>query len=131
MTPLGPEGADPEKVLLEAHVEHLEASAARAVAVEAQEAAENSVLVVLARLEQMEVNRIEMAADLRSDIAEIRDDAKEIKDQVKATNGRVTKLELWRHGLEAVQAAHSWIKPAIIAFISGAGLSVLGYFLTH
>ena len=109
-----------EEILLNARRERIEASAARAVAVEAQETAEHSTLVVLARLEA-----------IREDIAEVRDDAREIKEQVKATNGRVTKLERWRYGLEMVHAAHSWIKPAVVAFVSGAGLAVLGYFLSQ
>ena len=110
----------PEEILLSARKERIEAAAARGAALEAQETAEHSTLVVLARLES-----------IREDIAEVRADAKEIKEQVKATNGRVTKLELWRYGLEMVHAAHSWIRPAIVAFVSGAGLAVLGYFLSH
>jgi hypothetical protein len=68
---------------------------------------------------------------LREDVGEIKADLRIVKDEVKVTNGRVTRLEMWRHGLEAVIAARSWIKPAAIAFVSGAGLSVLAFFLNQ
>jgi hypothetical protein len=68
---------------------------------------------------------------LRGDIGEIKADLKDVKAEVRVTNGRVTRLEMWRHGLEAVVAARSWVKPAAIAFVSGAGLSVLAFFLNQ
>lgn len=51
-----------------------------------------------------------------------------LKEQ-KITNGRVSKLEAWRYGIEVVAAARSWVKPALVAFVSGAALTVLGWVL--
>ena len=66
---------------------------------------------------------------LRDDVGAVRDDVREVKAEAKKTNGRLRTLELWRHGLEAAAKANSWVRPAAIAFVTGAGLTVLGFFL--
>ena len=66
---------------------------------------------------------------VRDDIAEVKADVCEIKRQATLTNGRLRSVELWRHGLEAVVRAHIWVKPAVVAFMSGAGIAVLSWAL--
>jgi hypothetical protein len=67
---------------------------------------------------------------VKEDVCEMKSDLKEVKTEVKATNGRVTRLEMWRHGLEVLAAARSWVKPALIGGATGAFLTVLGYLLS-
>jgi hypothetical protein len=45
-------------------------------------------------------------------------------------NGRLRKVELWRAGMEAVDRAHSWIRPAVISFVSGAAVTAIGWILS-
>ena len=66
---------------------------------------------------------------VREDVAEVKSDLDEVRAEVKATNGRLRRLEFWRHGLEAVQKAHSWVRPAAIAFATGAALVAIGFLL--
>ena len=54
-----------------------------------------------------------------------------LTEQVVATNGRLRTLELWRHGLEAVARANSWLRPAVIAFVMGGALATLSWILAH
>lgn len=65
-------------------------------------------------------------ADDRRLLEEIRGDIKEIKTEVKATNGRVTKLEMWRYGMEQVKATRSWRFPALVGLVTGLTVTVLG-----
>lgn len=83
------------------------------------------VALVLERLSAMQDDISEVKIGQR----EMKSELREVRDEVRATNGRLRKVELWRHGLEAVQTAHAWIKPALISFISGAGLALLGFLL--
>ena len=68
--------------------------------------------------------------ELKSDVSDLKSDLADVKVEAKKTNGRLSKLELWRAGLEAVVRAHSWIRPAVVAFITGAGVACLTWFLT-
>jgi hypothetical protein len=64
--------------------------------------------------------------DLRSDIADVKTEVVEVKAEARKTNGRLRHLELWRAGLEAVNRAHSWVRPAAVAFVSGVAVAVVG-----
>lgn len=66
---------------------------------------------------------------VRDDIADVKADVCEVKRQATLTNGRLRSIELWRHGLEAVVRAHAWVKPAVISFLSGAGIAILAWVL--
>ena len=68
--------------------------------------------------------------ELKSDLCEVKSDLADVKVEATKTNGRLRKIELWRAGLEAVVRAHSWIRPAIVAFIIGAAVACLTWFLT-
>lgn len=68
---------------------------------------------------------------IREDLAEVKDDQKVIKEQVAKTNGRVTALEVWRAGKDAVTAARGWVIPAVVSFLSGAGLVVVAFLLNR
>lgn len=59
-------------------------------------------------------------------LEEIHEDLKEIKAEVKTTNGRVTKLEMWRYGLEQVKATRSWRFPAAVGLVTGTTLAIIG-----
>jgi hypothetical protein len=87
---------------------------------------ENRELVKMELDEHRSVVRSEMDARF-SVITEKQD---EQLAEAKKTNGRVTRLEMWRYGLEAVAAARSWVKPALIGVATGAFLTVLGYLLS-
>lgn len=63
-------------------------------------------------------------------ISELHADVQELKELARQTNGRLRRIEIWRAGLEAVERAHSWIRPAVVAFASGAALSALGWVLS-
>lgn len=63
---------------------------------------------------------------IREDVAEIKDDAKEVKRQVTIQNGRIRKLELWRHGMDAVAQSRGWRWPAVVGFATGAGVVIIG-----
>jgi hypothetical protein len=69
--------------------------------------------------------------EVKVDVGEIKSDLKDVKTEVKATNGRVTRLEMWRHGLEVLAAARSWVKPALIGLATGAVLTVVTYALSR
>ena len=54
----------------------------------------------------------------------------EVVEQLQhATNGRLRKVELWRHGLEAVAQKHGWRWPAVIsiaaAVVSGTVVALV------
>jgi alkylation response protein AidB-like acyl-CoA dehydrogenase len=68
---------------------------------------------------------------LAEDVCEVKADLKDVKVEVRVTNGRVTKLEMWRHGLEVLAAARSWVKPALIGLATGAVLTVVTYALSR
>jgi hypothetical protein len=63
-------------------------------------------------------------------LEELRADVQEVRDLARETNGRVRKLEIWRAGLDAVEKAHAWIRPALVAFVTGAALSAIGWALS-
>lgn len=69
--------------------------------------------------------------EVRGGIARIEAKVDSVEAEAKKTNGRLRRLEMWRHGLEAVERAQAWVKPAAIAFATGAGLAVLGAFLSR
>jgi hypothetical protein len=71
-----------------------------------------STEVILARLE-----------DFRADMKE---DLTRIESKVDKTNGRVTALELWRHGLAVIAEHGSWRRPAIIGLIAGCLAAATG-----
>jgi len=64
-------------------------------------------------------------ADVRDDLADLKADVCEVKRQAILTNGRLRGVELWRAGVDAVVRAHTWIRPAVVAFMSGAGIAIL------
>jgi dihydroxyacetone kinase len=63
-------------------------------------------------------------------LAEIKEDVAEIKHEVKRTNGRVTALELWRHGLAAIAESRSWVKPWVLGVASGVIVAAVTVGLT-
>jgi alkylation response protein AidB-like acyl-CoA dehydrogenase len=76
----------------------------------------------------------DLAAEVREvkqDVGEMKLDLKDVRVEVKATNGRVTRLEIWRHGLEVLAAARSWIKPALIGLATGTFLTIVTYALSR
>ena len=70
-------------------------------------------------------------AGVRDDLTEVKGELVEVKSEARATNGRLRKLELWRYGLEAVDRAQSWIRPAAVAFLSGGALTVLAFLINQ
>jgi hypothetical protein len=68
---------------------------------------------------------------VKTDVCEIKADLKDVKVEVKVTNGRVTRLEMWRHGLEVLAAARSWVKPAAIGVASGVVVTVVSVLLSR
>jgi hypothetical protein len=69
--------------------------------------------------------------EVKTDVGEIKTDLKDVKAEVKVTNGRVTRLEMWRHGLEVLAAARSWVKPAAIGVASGVVVTVVSVLLSR
>lgn len=59
-------------------------------------------------------------------LEDIHDDLKEIKAEVRLTNGRVTKLEMWRYGLDQIKETRSWRFPALVGLATGLTVTVLG-----
>lgn len=74
---------------------------------------------ILRRIEDLRI-------DLKEDLSEVKDDMREVKAEVKKTNGRVTALEMWRHGLEQIKATRSWRFPALVGLITGLTVTVVG-----
>jgi hypothetical protein len=76
----------------------------------------------------------DLAAEVREvkqDVGEMKLDLKDVRVEVKATNGRVTRLEIWRHGLEVLAAARSWVKPALVGVASGVVVTVVSVLLSR
>lgn len=67
--------------------------------------------------------------EVRSDFVEVKATLASVEAEAKKTNGRLRRLEMWRHGLEAVAKARAWVRPALIGLMSGAALAVLGAIL--
>ena len=80
--------------------------------------------LILERLDRMDDDRREARHELLAAI-------ESLTEQVAATNGRLRHLELWRHGLEAVHRANSWLRPAVVAFVMGGSLATLSWILSH
>ena len=72
---------------------------------------------------------LQAIGNVREDLAELKVEVAAVKLEAVKTNGRLRSLELWRHGLEAVTRANAWVRPAVVAFLSGAGLAVLAVFI--
>jgi hypothetical protein len=49
----------------------------------------------------------------------------EINERAKATNGRVTKLEIWRAQQEAVKSSYKWVLPLVTGLFSGTGAAIV------
>lgn len=54
----------------------------------------------------------------KSDIDDVKESVDALNEKVTVQNSRVGKLELWRYGLETVQATHTWRFPAIVGLTS-------------
>ncbi len=80
-------------------------------------------------LGEVRETRAEVAA-IKDDVAEVKQDVKETRRQTTRTNGRVTALELWRHGLAAVAESRSWIKPWVLGVASGVVVAAITVGLT-
>jgi hypothetical protein len=63
-------------------------------------------------------------------IEKLHEEVQGISTTLSQINGRLRKVELWRAGMEAVDRAHSWIRPAIVSFASGAALTAIGWVLS-
>lgn len=74
--------------------------------------------VILDRLHDMEEDR-------RTDAAVLKAQAAETLVQVKLTNGRVTELEKWRYGKEAVKAALGWRVPLAATVVGGVTVGLV------
>lgn len=53
-----------------------------------------------------------------------------IQDHVEKTNGRVSKLELWRARKEGASAALSWIPSGLVAIAVGITVGVVTNLIT-
>lgn len=60
----------------------------------------------------------------------IEEDVAEIKQQTITTNGRVTALEKWQVGVQAVKAAFSWKAPLLVGIAVAAASAVIATVLT-
>lgn len=60
----------------------------------------------------------------------IEEDVAEIKAQTKLTNGRVTALEKWQAGMQAVKAAFSWKAPLLVGIAVAAASSSIATLIT-
>ena len=80
--------------------------------------------LILERLDRMDEDRRDARRELVGAI-------ESLTEQVCETNGRLRHLELWRHGLESVARANSWLRPAVIAFVMGGALATLSWILAH
>jgi hypothetical protein len=69
--------------------------------------------------------------EVRGEFAEMKAELVEVKEEAKKTNGRLRRIELWRHGLEVLAAARSWVKPALIGVATGVVLAVVSFALTR
>ncbi len=82
----------------------------------------------------IDVLRLELAdfkLEVRGDFAEVKAEVREVKAEAQKTNGRLRRLELWRHGLEAVAKARAWVKPALVGLATGAALTIFAAVLTR
>jgi len=61
---------------------------------------------------------------VREDLHEVKGDMKEVKVEVRATNGRVTKLEMWRHGLDAIKESRTGRGVVLIGVVTGTTVAV-------
>ena len=64
------------------------------------------------------------------DIKEIRADVKAVVQQTKLTNGRVTKIELWRARIEGGKAAVSWIGTTSVTILASSIGGIVVYLLS-
>jgi hypothetical protein len=63
-------------------------------------------------------------------IEKLHEEVQCINTTLSQINGRLRKVELWRAGMEAVDRAHSWIRPAVVSFVSGAAVTAIGWILS-
>jgi hypothetical protein len=63
-------------------------------------------------------------------IEKLHEEVQGINATLAQINGRLRKVELWRAGMEAVDRAHSWIRPAVVSFVSGAAVTAIGWILS-
>jgi hypothetical protein len=61
---------------------------------------------------------------------DLHEDVREVKQQAKETNGRVKSLELWKARTDGARAAMDWLKPLLVAVVSGGAVAVLTVVLT-
>ena len=87
--------------------------------------------LILERLDRMDADRDDARHEAKKERWEIVQSIDRLTERVGVQNGRVGRLELWRHGIEAVARAKSWIKPAAIAFVMGGSLATLSWILSH
>ena len=58
------------------------------------------------------------------------DDLKEIKAHVATTNGRVSKLELWKARTEGAQAANGVVGNVVLVVFASVAGGVAGYLIS-
>lgn len=81
--------------------------------------------LLLQLLGEVRETRAEVAA-IKDDVSEIKQDSRETRKQTTRTNGRVTALELWRHGLAAVADSRSARRVWWLGLLSGALIAGIG-----
>lgn len=84
-----------------------------------------SIDTVLEMLRMIDRKVDDLRLQARSDLDEVRESVDALNDKVTMQNSRVGKLELWRYGLEAIQATHTWRFPAVVGLASAVIVLVL------
>lgn len=86
--------------------------------------------VLIQKVDHAEEDRKRDMGIVHSRIDEVQEDLAEIKAQTKETNGRVTALEKWRVGVDAVKAAFSWKAPLLVGIAVAASSAVIAAIVT-
>lgn len=68
----------------------------------------------------LRVELLTARTSLEREIASVKSTAEETRDQARATNGRVTKLEIWRSYIEGVKAGAGGLWQYAIAAVGVA-----------
>lgn len=68
---------------------------------------------------------------VREELVDLKQVVNETRDHVSVTNGRVSKLELWKARMEGTRAAYTWFLPVVASAIGGAVGSAVLLLLIH
>ncbi len=85
--------------------------------------------MIVDRLDRMDADRDDARREAKEERGEIISEIREVREIVKEQNGRIGKLELWRHGMEVVAQTRSWRWPAAVSvgcsLIAGVAIGLI------